>query len=127
MQWVFDASVAMTWCFDDEKTPQTDALLERLKFEPAVVPQLWPLEVANVLVLAARKGRITQDKCARLLDVLGALPVFVDSQTVARAFTNIVEVAVAHRLTAYDASYLDLARRLNLPLATLDAELRAAS
>ena len=62
MEWVFDASITMAWCFDDERTDATDALLRRLPHSPATVPQLWSLEVANVLALAVKKGRITTAK-----------------------------------------------------------------
>ena len=71
MEWVFDASVTMAWCFDDERTADTDALLRRLATSPAIVPQLWPLEVGNVLALAVRKARLTAAQRAQFIALAG--------------------------------------------------------
>ena len=127
MEWVFDASVTLAWCFDDERTNETDALLRRLTTSAAVVPQLWPLEVGNVLTLAVRKGRLTVAKRAQFLAVLNGSPIHVDAATATNAFDRILPMADAHQLTTYDAAYLELAMRLGVPLATLDQPLRAAA
>jgi predicted nucleic acid-binding protein len=127
MEWVFDASVTMAWCFDDERTAATDALLTRLATSPATVPQIWPLEVANVLALAMRKGRLTPAKRAQFIALLEASPIHVDAATAGGAFGATLALADAHGLTVYDAAYLELATRLALPLATLDADLRGAA
>jgi predicted nucleic acid-binding protein len=127
MEWVFDASITMAWCFDDERTNATDQLFRRLANSPATVPQLWPLEVANVLILATRKGRLSPEKRAEFVAVLNASPIHIDAATASGAFDPIMRIADAHRLTAYDAAYLELALRLRLPLATLDQDLRAAA
>jgi predicted nucleic acid-binding protein len=127
MQWVFDASVSMTWCFDDEKTPETETLLDRLIATRAVVPQVWSLEVANVLALAERKGRITVEQISEFIAMLTVLPINTDSETASLALTAIFETANQYQLTVYDAAYLELSTRLGIPLATLDADLRKAA
>jgi predicted nucleic acid-binding protein len=127
MEWVFDASVTMAWCFDDGRTNETDALFRRLATSAAVVPQLWPLEVANVLALAVRKGRLTVAKRAQFIAVLDASPIHVDAETARNAFDRVLPLADAHQLTTYDATYLELAMRSGVPLATLDQQLRAAA
>lgn len=128
MEWVFDASVTMAWCFDDERTPQTEALFDRLiQGSEAVVPQIWPLEVLNVLILAGRRGRITSDKRAEFLALMNSAPIRIDDETITRASSETLALAEAHRLTIYDATYLEVALRHKLPLATLDKELRAAA
>ena len=91
------------------------------------MPQIWPLEVANVLALAARKGRLPLPKRAQFLDLLNGSPILVDPATAANAFGVILPLADAHGLTSYDAAYLELALRLRIPLATLDADLRTAA
>lgn len=90
-------------------------------------PPIWPLEVANVLVLSERKRRLTTAESARFIAVLTALPITVDDQTSHRAFNEVLALARAHRLTAYDAAYLELASREGLPIATLDNGLRKAA
>ena len=131
MAWVFDASIAMAWCFEDEKSPETDALLDRLKTgEPVTVPQLWHLEIANVLTQAMRrkpKTRITREKRDEFLAMLAAATIMVDPETTAHAWIATLALADQRGLSTYDAAYLELALRLGVELATLDHELRAAA
>lgn len=127
MQWVFDASVTMAWCFEDERTPATEALLDRLSTTPAIVPQVWPLEVANVLVVAARKNRITPTLRAQFLTTLTRLPIHLDGAPMQDVFSALLPLAETCGLTVYDAGYLELAMRLGIPLATLDRELGEAA
>ena len=128
MAWVFDASIAMAWCFEDEKTPQTETLPNRLLTkDSAIVPQIFPLEVGNVLTLALRKGRISSAERAEFLELLRAASIAIDPHTASRALTTILPLAETHQLTTYDASYLELAMRLGVPLATLDKNLRRAA
>jgi predicted nucleic acid-binding protein len=127
MEWVFDASVTMAWCFEDERTAATDAMLHRLASSPAIVPHLWPLEVANVLALAVRKGRLTPAQRTQFITLLQASAIHIDTETASRTFSSILSLADAHNLTTYDAAYLELAARRRLPLATLDHDLRAAA
>ena len=90
------------------------------------MPVLWPIEVANVLLVATRLGRITTDDWQRIRDDLGALPIDVDPESCARVLDTVLPIASEHNLSVYDAMYLELALRLGLPLATLDQELMAA-
>jgi predicted nucleic acid-binding protein len=124
---VVDCSVAMTWLFKDETTAVTLALLNRLENESALVPELWFLEVANVLALAERKSRIRADQSVKFVHQITTLQMQVDTDAAGRAFTEVLDLARDHGLTTYDATYLDLAVRRNLPLATLDEPLRKAA
>jgi predicted nucleic acid-binding protein len=127
VSFVLDSSVALTWCFEDEASPAADALLNRLADEGAHAPSLWPLEVLNALAVAERRGRIARLARHRRAAFLQALPVALDGETAEYAWLTTNLLAEAHRLTLYDAAYLELAQRLELPLATLDADLRAAA
>jgi len=127
MQWVVDASVALAWCFEDEKSDRTEALADRLQISPAVVPQTWRLEIANALLVAARRERLSIATRTQLLLALARLPVQVGSETSDRAFQETLALADAHQLTIYDAAYLELALRLAIPLATNDDALRRAA
>lgn len=124
---VLDASIALAWCFDDEATDETTALLDRLERESAHVPSLWHLEVTNVVVTSGRKGRLSAARAAEFAALIEALPILVDEQTPARALREILDLARHQRLTSYDAAYLELAMRRGLPLATRDDDLRAAA
>ncbi len=125
MTMVIDTSVTMTWCFEDESTPETDAVLDRLRDDEAIVPSLWPLEVANVLLVAQRRGRISEAQAARFVGLLEQLPIRVD--LTATDLTALLGIGRMHALSAYDATYLSLAERLAAPLATLDQQLATAS
>ena len=123
---VIDASITLAWCFDDESSETADRVLERLETETALAPAHWPLEVANAIRTAERRGRLGPHDLSRLRGLLGALPVEIAPVELATAVWGVLEVAMDHNLTAYDAAYLDLARVRALPLATVDARLRAA-
>jgi predicted nucleic acid-binding protein len=124
---VVDCSVAMAWLFPDEATLQTAKLLERLGTETALVPGWWFLEMANVLAVAERKGRITVAQSSQFIGELSKLDIESESDPAERAFDHILPLCRTHRLTSYDALYLDLAVRRGLPLATLDESLRKAA
>lgn len=124
---VLDCSVAATWCFEDEVSAYAEAVLDRLNRASAVVPSLWRLETANVLVIAERRGRLTRAKAMQLAEVLLSLPVILDSECVSRGLDSVLDLARDYGLTTYDAAYLELALRLNLPLATLDQPLIKAA
>jgi predicted nucleic acid-binding protein len=123
---VVDSSVALTWCFEEERTPATAALLDRVSESGACAPSLWPLEVLNALLMAERRKRVDHDRRYTLSNMLRSLPITLDAQTNEQAWITTTRLAELHRLTLYDAAYLELAQRLELPLATLDADLRAA-
>lgn len=91
------------------------------------MPALWPLEVANVLVLAERHKRLTMAATTRFIRFLEELPIEVDTQTTGRTFAGVLPLARSERLTAYDAAYLELAIREAAPLATQDQSLRRAA
>jgi len=124
---VLDASVTMAWCFEESKSPFTDAALDAVRDDRAVVPALWALEVANALAVAERRGLVSSDKMRRFLDLLTTLPTEIHHHEPRSAFGDVLSLARAHKLSSYDAAYLELSRRSGLPLATLDASLRAAA
>lgn len=127
MNFVLDCSIAMAWCFEDEATDFTDSLLESLAQVSVLVPSIWSLEVANVLAISERRGRTNQAKITQFLRLLGNLPIIVDAKTGEKAFTDVLTLARTHKLTSYDAAYLELALREGLPLATLDEGLKRAA
>ncbi|BDI29917.1 ribonuclease VapC [Capsulimonas corticalis] len=126
-QFIIDCSLTMAWCFEDEATPESRALQDRLESEDAVVPSIWPLEVANVLLVGERRGRLTQADVTQFITILQSLPINVDHAAEGVVFGQVLALARAHRLSVYDASYLELALRRNLALATFDRELRQAA
>ena len=125
MTFVLDASITMAWCFADEQSALADRCLDRLTVEGALVPALWSYEVANVLVVAARRRRLPEAALAQFLVLLGQLPIDVSVEDPDRA--ALIEAARRHGLSAYDAAYLVLAERHGLPLATLDGRLTKAA
>lgn len=127
MTFVLDASVTLTWFYSDERTAATDGLLTRATSEGAWVPGLWAIEVANAFQQGVRRGRLTLGQCDAILGSLASVPVAIDPDTNLHAWTATLGLSTRHRLTVYDACYLELALRRGLPLATLDAELRAAA
>jgi len=124
---VVDCSIAMAWLFNDEATPKTAALLNRLATETALVPAWWFIEITNVMAMAERKGRIKPTESDAFIADLSKLGIERDDEAPDRAFTHLLALCRSHRLTSYGALYLDLAVRRNLPLATLDDALRKAA
>lgn len=122
---VLDCSVTLPWFFADEADGYADGILHLLASEEATAPAVWPLEVVNGLVGAERRGRLTSDDVSSALAMLGELEIAVEQET--PALTAVLAVAREYRLTAYDAAYLELAMRRNLPLATNDRDLAAAA
>jgi predicted nucleic acid-binding protein len=124
---VIDSSAALSWCFEDEASPESDALFERVRDQGAFVPGLWHVEVANVLLQAEKRGRIAAGDVAMRLELIAELPITTDTETTARAWREILALARAEGLTTHDASYLELAIRRGLPLQTKDEALVAAA
>jgi predicted nucleic acid-binding protein len=124
---VLDSSAALAWVLPGEATAATDTLLATIGDVGAIVPGLWPVEIANVLWLSERRGRITLAERMQALGILAELPIEVDDRTAARAFGAISALAAGPDLTIYDACYLELALRLGLPLASLDKRLCQAA
>jgi predicted nucleic acid-binding protein len=127
---VLDASVAISWCFPgdpNENTPYSRAVLSRLAEDDAIVPEIWAFEIANsIFVSYSKRKRITERQIREYLDLLEALPIRVESRTM---LENVDLESFSRRLdiAAYDAAYLHLALRTNLPLATSDGPLRKAA
>ena len=124
---VIDNSVVMAWCFNDEEDDYDDAVLESLEVAEALAPSVWPLEVGNALLAAERKQRLNQAASVRFLALLCALPIRVEQESPDRMLKEIVALAREQKLSTYDASYLDLAMRCDLPLATKDTALAEAA
>lgn len=125
MPFVVDASTTMAWCFEDEATEETDAILDRLSEDPAFVPSLWEYEVANVLLVAERRTRITEFQSTRFLALLGQLPIHV--APLPQSAAALTAIGRRHRLSAYDSAYLELASREGVALASQDRKLRQAA
>ncbi len=117
----------MSWCFADEDSSYADRVLAALETLSAVVAAVWPLEVANVLLVAERKKRLGKADSIRFLELLNELPVEVVQESPQRMRGEIMALAREQQLSSYDASYLDLAMRTGLPLATMDAALIKAA
>jgi predicted nucleic acid-binding protein len=119
----------MAWCFTEEATELTEALLSRLSnlTDSALVPALWLYEVVNVTELAARKGRITAQKARTFLESLADLPIEIENPTLTQMFVSVRALVGQYKLTAYDASYLELAIRHSLPIAASDNPLARAA
>lgn len=132
MRFVLDASVASSWLLNDGNSADAAAsiaLLQGLR-DPsaqALVPATWPLEIANVLARGESRGILVENQTQAFLALLANLPITVDTETAARSFTAILDVARRRALPVYDASYLELALRMQLPLATFDKDLRRAA
>ena len=125
---VLDASVALSWSFEDETSPYAEEVIEALKSRSAVVPLVWPLEIDNAILAAVRRRRIQEAEAFRFLTVLDTLPLETDLEVAREALgQRIVGLGLTHSLSAYDASYLELAMRRGLPLATQDERLRRAA
>jgi predicted nucleic acid-binding protein len=123
--WVIDASVTMPWFFADEATPFTESLLDSLGAQIIWAPALWVLECTNVLQSAQRRRRISAERRVQIAAELAQLPVRTDPHV--HDFTQLDRLSATHGLSAYDATYLELAQRRDLVLVSLDARLIAAA
>ena len=121
---MLDASVAIAWLLDDEENPSAGAARSRIVDGGAFVPQVWHLEVRNALLVAERRKRVSAQGAAERLRSLRELPIYTDAEP---DFDTAFELARSHHLAIYDAVYLELARRRNEALATLDAALVRAA
>ena len=123
MSFIIDASVVIAWAFKEQHATAERALA-RIQAEDAIVPASWWYELRNVLVLGERQGRLTERATARFLRDISRLAITIDSSP---NEAQVLTLARRHRLTVYDAAYLELAGREALPLATLDEELATAA
>ena len=127
MSLILDSSVAVAWVYMDEVNDAIRNVFDLVSNQGAWVPSLWRLEVANILEMGVRRARHDAAFRDSTLADLGLLPIHIDPETDRQAWTVTLRLAEHHRLTLYDAAYLELAQRRTLPLATLDTELRAAA
>ena len=127
MNVVIDASATLAWIFGDERHDRAWPVVESLRDCTAFAPAHYPLEVANGLLTALRSARLTPDQAATAVVALATIPIEIDAETPGRIFDGMWALAVRHRLTIYDAAYLELAMRHRLPLATLDEPLALAA
>jgi predicted nucleic acid-binding protein len=130
VSFVLDNSVTMRWFFGDGK-PQELAyagkILDAMKKTSAHVPAIWGLEVANVIARAETKGLVTEARSEAFLEMLEGVDIEADASTSRHALSGTLQLARRYKLSAYDASYLELALRLGMPLATLDQDLQKAA
>jgi predicted nucleic acid-binding protein len=125
---VLDASVALSWCFEDEANTYADRILDLLAHgAEAQAPAIWPLEIYNSLLTAERRKRITAAESANWLNKITALKISIGAPLNFREAGDILSIAREYGLSMYDASYVELARRAALPLATIDRKLDAAA
>jgi predicted nucleic acid-binding protein len=126
MKFVLDNSVAMRWFFGDGKPKEISYakdVLENMRRATALVPAIWGLEVSNVIAKAEAKGLVTEARSSIFLEMLKELDIEADVQTYSRSLDDILNIARRYGLSAYDASYLELALREDISLATLDEDL----
>lgn len=127
MTFVLDSSVALTWVFRDEETEYSRAVWRRLRATGAFAPAIWPLEMANAVLVGERRQRLTRADAERFVAALASMRVSFDMDSLYGRLGNSLSLARDHQLSLYDATYLELAIRLGLPLATLDTRLRDAA
>ncbi|HUP60683.1 MAG TPA: type II toxin-antitoxin system VapC family toxin [Thermoanaerobaculia bacterium] len=125
---VADASVAIAWIHPAQATPETDGMLDAIAAgDSLVVPALWPLEVANAITVLRRRRKLTSDEARLAIEMIRELPVAIDHEAAAIALTRLADLASEHELTVYDATYIELASRRQLPLASNDARMKRAA
>jgi len=130
VNFVLDNSVTMRWFFGDGKPRElayAGNVLDEMKKASAIVPVIWGLEVANVIARAEAKGLVTEARGGAFLEMLEGVDIEVDTATFRHALTDTLQLARRYKLSAYDASYLELALRLGIPLATLNEDLQKAA
>jgi predicted nucleic acid-binding protein len=127
-RFVLDASVVLTWCFPDEQSQKAEIISEKIAAgERAVVTAFWPHEVLNALLMGERRKRLTPELTKAFLQDLKRMMVDVDTTIAAAVFETVQELCRKHKLTSYDAAYLELAIRGKHPLPTVDEDLMKAA
>lgn len=125
-EFVLDCSVALSWCFPDESDPYAASVSEAMRKAKAHVPSVWWLEVANGILVAERRGRLVRSDIAEFSLILSSIRIEQDTDLIGARMDELIALARRYSLSSYDASYLDLAIKRGLPLATLDGRLREA-
>ncbi|AYH42721.1 type II toxin-antitoxin system VapC family toxin [Azoarcus sp. DN11] len=125
MPFILDNSVVTGWFLEDQATPYTEAISALLEDDRAIVPALWQLEFANVLRTACRKQRLVAAHAQQIIEQICSLPIEIDTGTPGPS--ELLALALRYNLSSYDAAYLELALRLQLPIATKDEPMRAAA
>jgi predicted nucleic acid-binding protein len=123
---VLDCSVSSSWLFEDETNAYAESVEDSMATASALVPALWPIEIASVLLSGERRKRTTSARGEQFLRLLRSLPITIDDETASRAWEYSLDLARRYQISIYDATYLELALRRGLPIATLDDKLRAA-
>ncbi|MCZ8048299.1 MAG: type II toxin-antitoxin system VapC family toxin [Microcystis aeruginosa K13-05] len=123
IEFVLDCSVAISWCLVDEDNDYANAVLDIMPNAEAFVPEIWSLEIVNTLLVAERRNRMTVEQTQASINWLQSLLITIDSLTSVQAFGRTLTLAREQKLASYDAAYLELALRLDLPLATNDKQL----
>jgi predicted nucleic acid-binding protein len=123
IEFVLDCSVAISWCLVDEDNDYANAVLDLMPNAEAFVPEIWSLEIVNTLLVAERRNRMTIEQTQASINWLQSLLITIDYLTSAQAFCRTLTLAREQKLASYDAAYLELALRLDLPLATNDKQL----
>lgn len=126
-RFVLDCSITMGWCFENQSDDYTRSVLTRLDHEEASVPSIWALEVANSLVVAERRRKLSRSATTAFVSVLSGLQIRVEEDTHARSLGAILDLARDQNLSTYDAAYLELALRHGWALATRDEGLSRAA
>lgn len=124
---VVDCSITVSWCFKDQADPLADRVLDDVSRIGAVVPAIWPLELANALLISERRKKISEAELTRLLVFIGSLPIVVDEEAPRRALGPILSIGRERIISSYDAAYVELAMRLGRPLATRDEGMKKAA
>ncbi|MBI3817137.1 MAG: type II toxin-antitoxin system VapC family toxin [Planctomycetes bacterium] len=128
MSFVLDASVVLAWCLDEKQSGAARPIREALLTRDALVPAIWPFEVLSALLVAERQKRISHKEIDQFLEALGQLPIqiikFDNNDSVV---VNVKVLARKYHISGYDAAYLELAKRLALPLASSDNALTRAA
>lgn len=128
MDWVIDSSLALAWALPDETSKEAERFLSRISMRNILwIPALWWYEIANALLMAQRRKRLTEAERIRLTELYRKLPIRTDTMLGPDAMWRFHTFAVEYNLSAYDAAYLELAQRRGLGLATADRPLRLAA
>lgn len=127
IHFVLDCSIAISWCLVDEDDDYANAVLDLMPDATAFIPEIWSLEIANTLLVAERRNRMTVEQTQEAIDLLESLSISIDSLTSSQALRRTLTLGREQRLASYDAAYLELALRNSLPLATNDIRLLEAA